>query len=73
MTQLRRDFLIHSERDGQTIFDALGAQKKDYRGSRNRISVFRLTTISVGIPKGCSAGSPSTCDLLYLKNALSIY
>ena len=29
MAQLRRDFLIHGERDGQAIFDALGAQKKE--------------------------------------------
>jgi pimeloyl-ACP methyl ester carboxylesterase len=29
MTQLRRDFLIHAERDGQAIFDALGAQTKE--------------------------------------------
>jgi hypothetical protein len=29
MTQLRRDFLIHGERDGQAIFDALGAQQKE--------------------------------------------
>jgi uncharacterized protein len=29
MAQLRRDFLIHAERDGQAIFDALGAQKKE--------------------------------------------
>ena len=28
MTQLRRDFLIHAEPDGQAIFDALGAQDK---------------------------------------------
>ena len=28
MAQLRRDFLIHAERDGQAIFDALGAQEK---------------------------------------------
>ena len=28
MTQLRRDFLIHGERDGQAIFDALGANQK---------------------------------------------
>jgi len=28
MAQLRRDFLIHGERDGQAIFDALGAQDK---------------------------------------------
>jgi uncharacterized protein len=29
MAQLRRDFLIHGEKDGQEIFDALGAKKKD--------------------------------------------
>ena len=29
MAQLRRDFLIHGERDGQAIFDALGAQEKE--------------------------------------------
>jgi pimeloyl-ACP methyl ester carboxylesterase len=29
MAQLRRDFLIHGERDSQAIFDALGAQKKE--------------------------------------------
>lgn len=29
MAQLRRDFLIHGERDGQEIFDALGAQTKE--------------------------------------------
>jgi hypothetical protein len=29
MAQLRRDFLIHGERDGQEIFDALGAQEKE--------------------------------------------
>jgi pimeloyl-ACP methyl ester carboxylesterase len=29
MAQLRRDFLVHAERDGQTIFDALGAQEKE--------------------------------------------
>lgn len=29
MTQLRRDFLIHVEADGQSIFDALGAQEKE--------------------------------------------
>jgi uncharacterized protein len=29
MTQLRRDFLIHAEKDGQAIFDALGAQDKE--------------------------------------------
>ena len=29
MTQLRRDFLIHGEKDGQSIFDALGAQEKE--------------------------------------------
>jgi hypothetical protein len=28
MAQLRRDFLIHGERDGQEIFDALGAAEK---------------------------------------------
>lgn len=28
MAQLRRDFLIHGERDGQAIFDALGAREK---------------------------------------------
>ena len=27
-TKLRRDFLIHAEKDGQAIFDALGAQEK---------------------------------------------
>jgi hypothetical protein len=25
MAQLRRDFLIHAEKDGNAIFDALGA------------------------------------------------
>jgi pimeloyl-ACP methyl ester carboxylesterase len=29
MAQLRRDFLIHGERDGQAIFDALGAPEKE--------------------------------------------
>jgi pimeloyl-ACP methyl ester carboxylesterase len=29
MAQLRRDFLIHGEKDGQEIFDALAAQKKE--------------------------------------------
>lgn len=29
MAQLRRDFLIHAERDGQAIFDALGTREKD--------------------------------------------
>lgn len=29
MAQLRRDFLIHGERDGQAIFDALGAAEKE--------------------------------------------
>lgn len=29
MAQLRRDFLIHGERDGQEIFDALGAGTKE--------------------------------------------
>lgn len=29
MAQLRRDFLIHGERDGQEIFDALGAKEKE--------------------------------------------
>ncbi|WP_216611790.1 alpha/beta hydrolase family protein [Myxococcus xanthus] len=27
--QLRRDFLVHGERDGQAIFDALGAKEKE--------------------------------------------
>lgn len=29
MAQLRRDFLIHGEKDGQAIFDALGSPKKE--------------------------------------------
>jgi hypothetical protein len=29
MAQLRRDFLINAESDGQSIFDALGAQEKE--------------------------------------------
>jgi hypothetical protein len=29
MAQLRRDFLIHGERDGQAIFGAIGAQEKE--------------------------------------------
>lgn len=29
MAQLRRDFLVHGERDGQAIFDALGAPTKE--------------------------------------------
>ncbi|MFS8123603.1 hypothetical protein QD336_14390 [Rhizobium sp. BR 250] len=29
MAQLRRDFLIHAEKDGQEIFDALGAAEKE--------------------------------------------
>jgi pimeloyl-ACP methyl ester carboxylesterase len=29
MAQLRRDFLIHGERDGQEIFDALGTREKE--------------------------------------------
>jgi pimeloyl-ACP methyl ester carboxylesterase len=29
MAQLRRDFLIHAEKDGQEIFDALGAPEKE--------------------------------------------
>jgi uncharacterized protein len=29
MAQLRRDFLIDGERDGQAIFNALGAEKKE--------------------------------------------
>lgn len=29
MTQLRRDFLIHAEKDGQAILDALGAREKE--------------------------------------------
>lgn len=29
MAQLRRDFLIHGEKDGQAIFDALGANEKE--------------------------------------------
>jgi pimeloyl-ACP methyl ester carboxylesterase len=29
MAQLRREFLIHAERDGQEIFDALGARDKE--------------------------------------------
>lgn len=29
MAQLRRDFLIHGEKDGQAIFDALGAVEKE--------------------------------------------
>jgi len=29
MAHLRRDFLIHGERDGQAIFDAMGVQKKE--------------------------------------------
>lgn len=29
MAQLKRDFLIHAERDGQEIFDALGSQDKE--------------------------------------------
>jgi hypothetical protein len=29
MAQLRRDFLIHAEKDGHAIFDALGAQEKE--------------------------------------------
>ena len=28
MAQLRRDFLIHAERDGQAIFDALGTREE---------------------------------------------
>jgi hypothetical protein len=29
MVQLRRDFLIHGEKDGQEIFDSLGAEQKE--------------------------------------------
>jgi hypothetical protein len=29
MAQLRRDFLIHAENDGQAIFDAIGADEKE--------------------------------------------
>ena len=29
MAQLRRDFLIHAERDGQAIFNALGVREKE--------------------------------------------
>lgn len=29
MAQVRRDFLIHAERDGHAIFDALGAEQKE--------------------------------------------
>lgn len=29
MAQLRRDFLIHGEKDGKAIFDALGAEEKE--------------------------------------------
>ncbi len=29
MAQLRRDFLVRGERDGQAIFDALGTREKD--------------------------------------------
>ncbi|MDC4293821.1 alpha/beta hydrolase, partial [Acinetobacter baumannii] len=29
MAQLRRDFLIHAEKDGQEIFDALGTSEKE--------------------------------------------
>ena len=29
MAQLKRDFLIHGEQDGQEIFDAIGAEDKE--------------------------------------------
>lgn len=29
MAQLRREFLIHAEKDGQEIFDALGSTEKE--------------------------------------------
>lgn len=32
MAQLRREFLIHGERDGQAIFDALGTQEEELLG-----------------------------------------
>jgi uncharacterized protein len=50
MAQLRRDFLIHAERDGQAIFDALGCGKRICCGLKNRITVSTLTTISGSIP-----------------------
>jgi hypothetical protein len=62
MAQFRRDFLIHGEKDGQAIFDALGAQEKNCYGSKNRISASTRTTISGSILNRCSASLPSTCE-----------
>jgi hypothetical protein len=70
MAQLCRDFLVHAEADGQAIFNALGADEKELLGLRNPASVSTLTTISVSILNGCSAGSPSTCDRRWLNHAL---
>lgn len=70
MAQLCRDFLVHAEADGQAIFNALGADEKELLGLRNSASVSTLTTISVSILNGCSAGSPSTCDRRRLNHAL---
>ena len=60
MAQLRQDFLIHAERDGQTIFDALGAQKKELLWIEDSNQRFTLKPIS-----------PSTRDFRYFENESS--
>lgn len=43
MAQLKRDFLIHAEQDGQKIFDALGADDKELcriEGSNQRFYAY---------------------------------
>jgi hypothetical protein len=42
MAQLRRDFLINAERDGQAIFDALGGQEEAFLGRRIEPALLRV-------------------------------
>ena len=62
MAHLRRDFLIHGERDGQAIFDALGAQEKELLWiDESNHRFYAYNHFGQG-PNGCSAGSPGICD-----------
>jgi uncharacterized protein len=60
MAQLRRDFLIHAERDGQAIFDAWERRRRSCCGLRNRISGSMLITISDSVRNAWLVGSTGT-------------
>jgi hypothetical protein len=62
MAQLRRDFLIHGESDGQATLMPWERRKRNCSGSRNRISVSTRMTSLAQHPERLLGWFATTCN-----------